>query len=82
MYANIAMSHSWYDPACCSNQDCYSTEVKPFNKSMVEFQTKSGVLIVDLEQQRDKIKPSQDRNWHICINQGKLICIYQPDPEI
>lgn len=67
-----------YHPDCCSDKDCYPVEVKPFGNGMLEFKTKSGVLILNVEQYRDKMLPSQDQDYHICINGGRVLCIYVP----
>lgn len=77
-FAAPAKSHSWYHPDCCSDKDCYPVEVKPFGNGMLEFKTKSGILILNIEQYRDKMLPSQDQDYHICINGGRVLCIYVP----
>lgn len=80
LMAGKAYPHSWYDPACCSERDCAPIP----QGTKVEYAaggynvTLPGGSPIFFSQ--DKVKPSQDGLWHICINpvSGTRYCIYVP----
>jgi hypothetical protein len=76
-----AQSHSWYDPDCCSNQDCEPVSDVAFVASdagtlpvmvvTTSFGTKPLIPST-------KIRQSKDSRMHACIYQGALLCLYLP----
>ncbi len=70
-----AVSHGWYDPACCSDKDCapipesavtwtengWRVELRPGDHFMVK--TLPMVEMVPF----DAVLPSQDDQWHACL---------------
>ena len=69
----VALSHSWYDPECCSGQDCaIALEINMATKMV---RTPLGSAPMDAQ---TKIKDSKDSKTHACIRQGKVICLYLP----
>jgi hypothetical protein len=75
------MAHSWYAPACCSGQDC-----APLPKGSSVEPVRGGYA-VRLEPDGDpiffpheKVRPSQDGDWHACINPvtRAVYCLYVP----
>lgn len=81
LLADAVWSHSWYDPKCCSTQDC-----RPVKAGEVE-RTPSGWRIRPLGTKIDeiindgdsRIHASLDVNFHICVG-SRVLCIYKPDP--
>lgn len=74
---SFAYSHDWYDPECCSGQDCY--RVDPTD--VVETETGWRHIPTGTNFSRKQVKPSKDRHFHVCIgnsnwNRGVPYCIY------
>lgn len=73
----VAQAHSWYDAECCSNDDCKPVAAE----EVIETETGWKHLPTGTEFTKDMVKPSRDRNFHVCIgkhswNFGKPYCIY------
>lgn len=71
------IAHSWYDPECCSNQDCFPVAID----DVIETETGWKHLPTGTEFTREMVKPSKDHRFHVCIgnsnwNRGKAYCIY------
>ena len=79
--AGPALTHSWYDPDCCSDRDCEPVSAVTFVASNPEavpvmvVTTSFGTKPVTA---RTKIRESKDSRMHACIYQGELICLYMP----
>lgn len=72
-----ATAHSWYDPECCSGQDCQPVATE----DVVETEKGWKHLPTGTEFTREMVKPSRDRHFHVCIgnsewNKGLPYCIY------
>lgn len=76
-----AISHSWYDPDCCSGQDCEPVRAVSF---VASDPASLPVMIVTTSlgtkplTPQTKIRQSKDSRMHGCIYQERLICIYMP----
>lgn len=75
-----ANGHSWYDPDCCSNQDCFE-----IGRQAVISPAEGGYLVTvpgrdkPVFFSRSKIRASQDGSYHVCIAQsGMPFCLYVP----
>jgi hypothetical protein len=68
-------AHSWYDIECCSHHDCKPTAVDDLSEqpdgSWKHLPT--GLIFA-----RDKVKPSKDNKFHVCIrpHDQKPLCVY------
>lgn len=81
-WAQRAKAHSWYDPDCCSGQDCAPvTDVK-----FVDRVSAGGLPVMVVTTMfgtkpltpQTKMRESKDGQMHGCIYQEKLICLYLP----
>lgn len=85
-----AKSHSFYDAICCSDRDCapiaanmvretpagYRVTINPGSHPMWPAD-KPAPLSILYEYRSDKIKPTRDGAWHVCINAaGDPLCLY------
>jgi hypothetical protein len=75
--AIVARAHSWYDPQCCSDQDCSPVAID----DVVETEKGWKHLPTGTEFTRDMVLPSKDNRFHVCIgnrewDKGKPYCIY------
>lgn len=74
-------AHSWYDPDCCSGNDCQPVQSISFVASdpaslpVMIVTTSIGTQPVTKE---TKIRQSKDNQMHACIWYGKLLCLYLP----
>jgi hypothetical protein len=74
----LAQAHDWYPPECCSGRDCFRVDAD----ELVE--TRSGDWLYvprNITFPRDKVRPSQDRHFHVCIgnsayNDGQPLCAF------
>jgi hypothetical protein len=79
--AGPALTHSWYDPDCCSDRDCEPVSSVGFVAStpgavpVMVVTTSFGTKPVTA---RTKVRESKDSRMHACIYQGELICLYMP----
>lgn len=70
-----AKAHSWYPPACCSDRDCYPIETD----QLVEQEGGSWKYLPTGQVfPKDKVFPSQDNKFHVCINpiNGHAYCAF------
>lgn len=73
LWVVAANAHSWYDPECCSDQDCYPVAAE----DVIETDTGWKHLPTGKTFTRQQVKPSKDRNFHICVSpHGTPYCIY------
>lgn len=76
-----AHAHSWYDPECCHNQDCFPADVTllPNGSYRVWVPATSTEVIIPAGFTK---KPSQDTSFHVCyVKYFKTItpiCFYVP----
>lgn len=84
-------AHSWYDPACCSGQDCapapVGSVVATRNGWAVHIEPGEHPMLGDMSFDdvvpygSDGIHESQDDQFHVCISGGpdpRLLCLYIP----
>jgi len=77
MLADPALSHSWYEPACCSGVDC-----APVADGIVE-EREDGVHVIGygiLSYGDARLRWSRDEQDHMCVTQDashKLLCVYR-----
>lgn len=71
-----AAAHSWYDPACCSGNDCamvkpsaveitpdgYRVTLEPGDHPIVAVRT---IAIIPFGHKRER--RSRDGDWHVCV---------------
>ena len=74
--AGSASAHGWYDGWCCSEKDCTPA-------SRVDEQSDGSVIIWSggkptAVPKGYPYRPSLDANWHICIANGRVRCVYMP----
>lgn len=78
---NEAKSHEFYDPWCCSGQDCAPAQVEHLPDGSIRATTKYGTAVFPPSIRR---RPSPDGRYHACIPpwaktpEGKARCIYAP----
>lgn len=73
IFASYLLVHSWYDPECCSTADC-----RPVPSYEVE-EIGPGVWLhrpTGLKFEGNKVRPSRDKNYHVCIAGNFPYCIY------
>lgn len=82
-------AHDFYDPECCSGQDCAPVEKVQMvagalyngppgqadTLPVMVVTTRHGTVAVPRNM---KIRPSPDGRMHACILNDRLICIYLP----
>lgn len=68
-------AHSFYDAACCSDQDCAPLPANDVEEVGRDFFVKSRNELIRFEDTRQ----GKDDQYHICINHltGKRICFYR-----
>jgi hypothetical protein len=74
---HAARAHSWYDPECCSDQDCFPVEVDDVIETAEGWKHLPTGTVFSKEQ----VKPSKDNRFHVCIgnkphDMGRAYCIY------
>jgi hypothetical protein len=68
-----ALAHSWYDPACCSDNDCAPDDrVKEVPGG---FQVPTGEIVPYGDK---RIRQSLDKQFHWCHFQNFTYCVYVP----
>ncbi len=87
--ASVAKAHMWYDPDCCSGNDCAPVEKADYVAGalyngppgqasplpVMVVTTRHGQAVLT---QNTKRRASQDGQLHACIFGGRLICLYLP----
>lgn len=89
LLATTASAHGWYDPACCSGQDCMAVPVNSITPTpdgwLVDIQPGEHPLvshrltqIVPYDDRKARV--SQDQDFHACVGKHtqSLFCIYTP----
>lgn len=79
--ASPVRSHSWYDPDCCSGQDCEPVSTVSYvasDPSSVPVMVVTTSLGTKPVTPMTKIRESKDSRMHACIYQGALLCLYMP----
>lgn len=79
--ATVAHSHSWYEPACCSDRDCEPISFDSVTESAegwtVHYQSKQGFPVMAF-MPRGKERHSQDGRFHGCATSTRFLCLYVP----
>lgn len=91
LWAIAVEAHSWYDPKCCSGEDC-----APITIGHVERISGGWRIIIDesvhpmarkrqvyeIGDESSKLLPSRDKDWHVCLGPAtqNVFCVYKPDP--
>lgn len=78
-----AAAHSWYDPRCCTGNDCHraaKVEALPNGDRLV---TADNGMVVEVKASFAAIHPSQDADYHICYyftwrGEPRPRCLYVP----
>jgi hypothetical protein len=65
-----ALAHSWYAAECCNNEDCRPIDDLP--------ETPNGYVYNGQVVPKSKEKQSKDFQFHICIRNGQILCLYVP----
>jgi hypothetical protein len=74
----IARAHDWYPAECCSQRDCFKINYD----ELVETNNGDWLYLPrNLTFPKAKVRPSQDRNFHVCIgnsgyNDGQPLCAF------
>lgn len=73
----------WYDPGCCSMQDCEPVEPGAIQRQdegyYVEYLSSRGFRVRGfIPLNSPAIHPSQDGREHACATAQLLLCIYLP----
>ncbi len=89
-----AFAHSWYDPSCCSTQDCAPIPAHAVTKGPDGWhvrieQGEHPLVMFPIEEvvPFDEALPSQDGDFHACVRaavqpgstDSRIICLYVPD---
>lgn len=87
----VAFAHSWYDPDCCTKEDCEPIISHSWNKRVLTYSTdKYKNVVVDLDKMpKGGIRASKDGKMHACTlsaaddmgSQGSIFftrCLYFP----
>jgi hypothetical protein len=77
----VLLAHSWYEPECCSGQDC-----DPLTRESSVISVRGGYQVTvrpgapTVFFSQDKVRPSRDGLYHACISlsAGTPICLYVP----
>lgn len=70
-----AMAHSWYGNECCNQRDCRPVPVTDLTENADGSWT---YLPRQITFPKHQVKPSQDRNHHVCIgvHSNQPLCVY------
>jgi hypothetical protein len=74
LFVGAALSHEWYEPACCSGNDCAPVD----DGTVVE--KSDGVHVQGwgvLNRSDPRVRWSRDDRDHVCAIAGKLYCVYR-----
>lgn len=85
-----AWAHDWYDPACCSGEDCAPVEVDVVTATVMGWLVEVDVgdhplakkhqtLVIPYDDPR--IRRSLDQDFHVCLGllSNRIYCVYVPD---
>lgn len=73
-----AMAHSWYEPDCCSGDDCAPVHVSDVRITNEGYELPDGFVF---KYGNRRIRPSRDGDFHVCTNKKDPsihYCIYVP----
>jgi hypothetical protein len=78
--ALFMLSHSFYAPECCHDQDCH-----PYPGEMVTMEPQGYRLADGRFMNYYRTRPSPDDRYHLCDRPGRtavreLTCFYAPRP--
>lgn len=81
MTVNLALAHSWYDLACCSQKDCEPLDIESVTETEtgyeVSYFSKQGFPVRGF-MPREKTRHSQDGRFHGCATSTRFLCLYIP----
>jgi hypothetical protein len=70
LLSSEARAHSWYEPRCCSDRDCFpTTEV---------LETPFGTFYQNRPVEPRVIRRGMDDSYHVCVRGGQILCVYTP----
>lgn len=75
IWSSPVQSHSWYDSDCCGENDCEPVKIEVDsggNYAILKNGTKWYII------NPRSVRPSQDDNYHVCIYQNQVWCLYVP----
>jgi hypothetical protein len=72
-----AHGHSWYDAACCAEDDCWPVD----DDNLAEIDGGWRYVPTGNEFRGTMVRPTRDRRQHVCIgskgwNWGRSYCVY------
>lgn len=74
-----ALAHSWYDPDCCSGNDCDEMDPDYVTAGPTGYSVDFRGKVYAVPYGDSRIKASQDRQYHACeFPKGTLRCFYTP----
>lgn len=76
-----AGAHSFYDPRCCSGQDCAPAKPGDVVWTPAGWAIPAMHETVPFSDPRIKPTPPGEPQFHLCVWHGGLICIYVPGAE-
>lgn len=69
----LVLAHEWYPRSCCGDNDCHPVDCD-------ELAEQEGGAWVYLPTgnlfSRDKVRVSEDRHCHVCINNTNSMCAF------
>ena len=79
LWSASAHAHSWYDYACCSNNDCKPIAAEDVKTLPNGYEVTFAGDVFSVPYDDPRIKQSQDMDYHACeYPKGQLRCLYIP----
>lgn len=91
-FLTAAEAHEWYDPECCSGEDCAPIAAKPWQVERIpggyRIKLRQGdhpmvrrTIEVEIGDENPKLRQSHDEKWHVCVGPASqaVFCVYKPD---
>lgn len=75
MVKGPAFGHLWYDTDCCGGNDCEAVHIRTDNRGDYAI-LKNGAKWYIINPR--SVRPSKDDDYHICIHQNQVRCLYIP----
>ena len=75
LFVTSVNAHSWYDRDCCSDNDCEPVKVHTDEGGNFAILKNGKKWYIDKPLY---IRPSQDENYHVCVYQNMVWCLYVP----